>query len=378
MLGSSKPNFNTTFLSNYFSKLQDPRCTYRGNLKHRLSDILLLVLSAVVCRCQEWDEIVLFGEQEIEWLKKHGSFDNGIPSKDTLRRFFAALDTASFNECFLKWIASLRNDKLSEVVAIDGKTIRGASTKSNPESVSPHILTALASEQGLCLGQVKTDAKSNEITSIPLLLKNLSINSCTVTIDAMGCQKEIIESIRDENANYVVAAKGNQGSLLEAIKDTVLLEKPVETSVSEDYGHGRIEKRTCYLYTNLSHFQDRRLWKDLGSFIKIEKEVYHKTTGKTTNDTRYYISNITKDANQLNKMVRAHWSVENKLHWVLDVVFEEDYARKRAGESAENFNLIFKIALLLINNEKSFKKSKNNKRLRAMLDRKYREKILLF
>ncbi len=336
------------------------------------------MLSAVLCRCQEWDGIVLFGEQELEWLRKHGAFDNGIPSKDTLRRFFASLDPERFRECFAQWIAPLRNSKLNEVIAIDGKTIRGTSTKSDPKSVAPHILTALASEQGLCLGQVKTDAKSNEITAIPELLEAISIGGCTVTIDAMGRQKEIVRAIRDKNADYIIAAKGNQGSLLEAIEDTVLLERPVETAIEDDCGHGRVEKRTCHLYTDLSHFKDSGSWKDLGSFIKIEKRAYHKATGKTDQETRYYISNITKDAAGLNKMVRPHWSVENQLHWVLDVVFGEDYARKRTGPSAENFNLVLKMALLLVNSEKSHKKSKNNKRLRALMDREYRGKLLHF
>ena len=370
--------FNTTFLSKYFYNLEDPRRTDKGNLRHRLSDILLLVLSAVLCRCQEWDEILLFGDQEIDWLKKHGSFENGIPSKDTLRRFFSALDPENFQACFVQWISTFRNQTILEVVSIDGKTIRGASTKSDATSVSPHIITALASEQGLCLGQIKTEDKSNEITAIPKLLNSISIENCTITIDAMGCQTEIIETVRNNQANYIIAVKGNQGQLSQAIKDTVALEKPIDTNTMNDCGHGRVEKRSCHVYPNLSHLEDKHRWKDLKTFIVIEKEVFYKATQKTTKETRYYISNLNISASQINTMVREHWAIENKLHWVLDVVFEEDYARKRTGNSAENFNLILKMALLLINKEKTFKKSKNNKRLKALLDREYREKIMLF
>tara|TARA_R110002033_G_C3851883_1_gene235695 strand:- start:151 stop:1287 length:1137 start_codon:yes stop_codon:yes gene_type:complete len=370
--------FNTSFLTKHFSNLQDPRRTDKGNLRHRLSDILLLVLSAVLSRCQEWDEIILFGSQELDWLKKHGSFDNGIPSKDTLRRFFAALDPESFQACFVQWISTFRNEVLLEVVSIDGKTIRGASTKSDTESISPHIISALASEQGLCLGQIKVEDKSNEITAIPKLLNSLSIENCTITIDAMGCQTEIIKTIRSNQANYIVAVKGNQGQLYQAIKDAFMLEKPIDTGTDNDCGHGRVEKRTCHVYSDMSHLENHQRWKDLKTFIIIEKEVFYKATQETKNEMRYYISNLNISASQINTMVREHWAIENKLHWVLDVVFEEDYARKRIGNSAENFNLVLKMALLLINKEKTFKKSKNNKRLKALLDREYREKLMMF
>ncbi|WP_185956464.1 ISAs1 family transposase [Changchengzhania lutea] len=265
-----------------------------------------------------------------------------------------------------------------EVVSIDGKTIRGASTKSDLTSVSPHIITALASEQGLCLGQIKTDDKSNGITAIPELLNTISIENRTITIDAMGCQTEIVETARSNRANYMIAVKGNQGQLYQAIKDTVLLEKPAGTHIQDDCGHDRVEKRTCYVYTDLSHLEDGQRWKDLKTFIAIQKEVFYKATQKTTYETRYYISNLHISASQTNTMIRQHWAIENKLHWVLDVVFEEDYARKRTGNSAENFNLILKMALLLVNKEKTFKKSKNNKRLKALLDREYREKLMFF
>lgn len=343
-----------------------------------MSDILLLALVSSVCGLTDYDDIVYFGNQELDWFKKHGNFSRGIPSKDTIRRFFSALDPVSFKDCFMDWASSLRDFGVTDTIAIDGKTIRGASTKSDPDSITPHIISALATEQGLCLGQLKVSDKSNEITAIPELLDLLSISGDTVTIDAMGCQSAIVDKIIDKKANYVIAVKGNQKDLELAIKDTVLLERPIGISVIDDCGHGRVEKRTCTVYDNLSHLEDIDKWTDLKTFIKIESEVFHKSTGKTTNEKRYYISNLEQNAELFNKTIRKHWAIENKLHWSLDVTFKEDQSRKRAGNMAENFNMIFKTTLMLINNEKSYRKSKKSKRLRTLMDRQYREKILFF
>lgn len=375
---SSDSKFNRNFLNDYFSNLQDPRRTTKGNLRHCMSDILLLTFSAVLCGCQEWDRILMFGEHEIDWLKKHGSFSNGLPSKDTLRRFFMALDPSSFQKCFRNWIDSLRNPSTLEVIALDGKTVRGAKNPSAPQSITPHIVSAMATDQGLCLGQFKVIDKSNEISAITELLDVLFIEKSIVTIDAMGCQKAIVEQIRSKNANYIIAAKANQGALHLAIKDTLQLEKPTEIVEQDDCGHGRVEKRTCKIYTNLSHLENSEKWKDLKSFIVIEKEVYYKSSQKKTNETRFYISNLSQDAATINTAIRKHWSIENQLHWVLDVVFNEDSARKRIQNSAENFNVILKTALTLINNETTLKKSKNNKRFKALINEEYREKVLGF
>lgn len=375
---SSESKFNKNFLSTHFSTLKDPRCTYRGNLKHSLSDILLLTLSAVICNCQEWDSILLFGEQEIDWLKRHGSFSNGLPSKDTLRRFFTALDPVSFQDCFRQWVATLRDSEETEIIALDGKTIRGASNFSKNQRDITHVLSAFSTDQELCLGQLKVDQKNNEITAIPELLDLLFIDNSTITIDAMGCQKSIVEKIRSQKANYIIAVKENQKALHLAIKDTLLLEKPIAIDIEDDCGHGRVEKRTCKIYINLSHFEGNQQWKDLNSFIVIETEVYHKASQKSSKELRYYISNLGNDAQMINRAIRKHWAIENQLHWVLDVVFNEDASRKRTLNAAENFNIIIKTALTLINKDKSVKKSKNNKRLKALLNREYRDKILLF
>lgn len=376
MTSTTNSKFNTCFLTDYFSDLKDPRRTCKGNLKHRFTDLLLLVLVSVLCKCSEWDEMVLFGRQELDWFKKHGDFSNGIPSQATLRRFILSLSPDTFQACFSRWAFSLLGDKVSGVVAIDGKTICGAREKLDVDSIAPHILSAMVSESGICIGQLKTEEKSNEITAIPKLIKSLSIADCIVTIDAMGCQRDIVETIIDQKANYMIAVKANQATLLEAIKDTVVLEKPDDIDIQEEVGHGRIDKRTAKLYRDLSHFENSQKWKDLSCFVVIEKQTYCKKTQKQTNETRYYISNLNTEAKQANHIVRSHWAVENKLHWSLDVVFGEDKARKRTGNTPENMNLIMKMALTLINQETTFKKSKKNKQLRALLNREYREKVL--
>ena len=373
---TSKSKFNTFFITNHFSDLQDPRRTNKGNLQHLFSDILLLVLVSILCKCNEWEEMILFEEKELEWFKKHGDFSNGMHSESTIRRVIMSLSCETFQSCFSSWALSLLGDKVSGVVAIDGKTICGAKEKSKKDSIAPHILSAMASESGVCLGQLKTQEKSNEITAIPKLIKSLSIEDCTLSINAMGCQKEIVDTIIAQKAHYVIAAKANQGTLLTAIKDTVRLEKPTSIHVQENLGHGSVEKRTAKVFDDLSHFEKSNQWKGLSCFIVLEKESYSKSTQKTTTETRYYISNLKLDAKLANHIVRSHWSIENKLHWSLDVLFGEDHSRKRTENTPENMNVIMKIVLTLLNQELTFKKSKNRKRLKALLDRKYREKVL--
>ena len=377
MTTSQRSTTKQTLFKEHFSNLKDPRCTYRGNLKHFLSDIMLLTISAVLCGADSWKLIEVFGESQLEWLKKHGEFTNDIPSSYTIERVFTALDPNSFNTCFINWIESIRKKVDGEVVAIDGKSIRGANPKKNGNKM-PHIVSAFASNNGITLGQVTVDEKSNEITAIPTLLKLIAIEGCTITIDAMGCQRAIAEDIIDNGGNYILAVKGNQSNLEQSIIDTIRFEKPVSIDVEDDLGHGRVEKRTCYAYSSLSHVENVEKWKNLKTLIRIESEVYHKTTRVTTKEQRYYISDLPPVASTLNRRIRQHWSVENNLHWTLDVEFGEDKSRKRNGYSAENYNIILKTALTMLANDKSKKLSKKSKRMKAALDYKYRESLLNF
>ncbi|MDC0584449.1 ISAs1 family transposase [Bacteroidales bacterium] len=360
----------------YFSALEDPRCTTRGNYQHLLSDIMFLSISAILCGADNWELIHAFGNNQIEWLKKYGNFSNGIPSSDTLSRVFTALEPKSFNECFLSWIESLRKKTEGEVVAIDGKSIRGANPKS--KNNMPHIVSAFAVENGLTLGQLKVNEKSNEITAIPELLELIAIEGCTITIDAMGCQTKIAETIIENKADYILAVKGNQGNLEQSIIDTIRFEKPISVNANDDYGHSRLETRTCQVYNTLDHIKNPEKWKDLRSIIKVESKVHNTTSGKTTTEERYYISNLALDSKVFNDKIRKHWAIENNLHWTLDVEFGEDKSRKRTGYQAENFNVILKMAMAILTKDKSKKMSKRTKRMQAAWDSKYRDKLLTF
>jgi predicted transposase YbfD/YdcC len=377
MQKKSGPEKNKTPFLMHFSELEDPRRTSKGNFQHLLSDILLLTISAMLCGVDDWPSVITFGKNQLEWLKKFGGFKNDLPSQDTLERVFAALNPKYFNQCFMNWMESIRNDIPGEVIAIDGKAMRGAKDTKASKNM-PHIVSAWASENGICLGQVKVSEKSNEITAIPDLVDAIVNKGCTITIDAMGCQKDIAKKIRKNEADYILAVKGNQANLKQAIQDTVRFEEPDSIDVMEDFGHGRIETRTCKAYSNLSHVENSDDWADLSTLFVIESCVYEKTTGKENTEQRTYITNLPAIAGSLNSKTRSHWSVENNLHWVLDVTFNEDASRKRKNNEAENFNMLLKSTIALLANDKTPKFSKKRKRLQAALDPEYREKLLGF
>lgn len=367
----------TTLFKTHFSTLQDPRRTNKGNLQHLMSDILFLTISAMLCGITEWKQIPIFGKNQLDWLRRYGDFTNGIPSSDTLGRFFALLDPESFNECFIQWIDSIRKNIPGEIVPIDGKSIRGANPKKDGGNM-PHIVSAFASSNGLCLGQVKVDQKSNEITAIPELLDLLALEGCVVTIDAMGCQTAIAKKIIDKGAGYIIAVKGNQGDLEQALRDTLRFEKPVSVDVEDDFGHGRIEKRTCRAYNDLSHIESLGKWKGLKTIAIIDTEICNKKSGITTKEQRMYISSLPPKAKKLNNAIRQHWAIENNLHWCLDVQFGEDNSRKRRGNAPENHSIMLKMAMTLLANDKNKKNSVRSKQLNAILNPTYRENLLKF
>ncbi len=267
-----KGDFSFVQFQEFFSDLEDPRRTEKGNLRHLLSDILLLTISAILCGVNGWKLVRVFGESELSWLKQYGDFSSGIPSEDTLECVFSILDPKSFNSCFINWMASFRDEIKGEVVAIDGKSMRGAKSKKQDKSIS-HIVSAFASSNCLVLGQIKVEEKSNEITAIPVLLDQLYLSGCTVTIDAMGCQTSIAEKIIDSRADYILAVKANQSNLQQAIKDTILLENPQSTHIWDDFGHGRIQKRTCRAFQELSHIENPEKWKGLSTLFVIDTEI---------------------------------------------------------------------------------------------------------
>ncbi len=364
------PNFNT-----YFESLSDPRRTNKGNFFYPLHEILFLTISAVISGAEGWTMIQEFGNTKLDWLRRFFPYKKGVPSHDVLGRLFSNLDHKEFTECFSNWINSISTFTNGEVIAIDGKTIRKSNNR-NKSKAALHVVSAYASVNRLCIGQEVVDEKSNEIIAIPKLLRILEINGCIVTIDAMGCQKQIARDILRKKADYLLMVKGNQPGLKEQVEKLFQNGEISDTHTNEDSGHGRIETRTCEVITNLIFLDDKSQWDGLKSIARITSQRCDKALDKTSTETRYYISSLHGNAEQINNAIRQHWTVENNLHWSLDVLFKEDASLKKKGNSAINYNIILKLALAMLEKEKSRKLSKPAKRLTAALNDKYRERIL--
>ena len=374
-LKSEKHIESYTYLDTIILDLKDPRRVSKGNFIYPLNEIFFLVISAVISGTEDWTGIALFGENKLNWLKCFLPYKNGTPSHDVLGKLFARIDVENFQEVFIKWINFISKATDGEVIAIDGKTIRG-SGDSNVSNSAIHVVSAFAAKQRLCFGQTIVNEKSNEIVAIPKLLDLLAIQGAVVTIDAMGCQKEIAKKIIETGADYVLMVKGNQKDLKEQVEKIFGLyidENPDETT---DCGHGRVETRKCETLDDLRFLDDKEQWHKLKSVAKICSTRYIKKTEKQTQETRYYISSLAKNSKKMNQIIRSHWSVENTLHWRLDVVFNEDKLSKRKDNSAANFNIISKLAMTLIDKEKSKKISLRKKRLLAAWNDDFRKIIL--
>lgn len=366
-------NTKTALFLELISKLKDHRRINTGNIRHSLQEIIFLSLSAVVSGCNTWETIEEFGNLKLDWFRLYFPYKYGIPSHDTLGAFFSAFDRKKFAEFFMDFTQSLAT-KDSRVVAIDGKTVRGVASAFGKSPL--HIVSAFCKNNMLTLCQEKVNDKSNEITAIPSLIDLLDLNNCVVTIDAMGCQKEIARKIRDKKGDYILQVKDNQKDLKEQIEKLFDLQNPNNVHTELDTGHGRMEKRVCRVIDNLIFLDGKQDWKDLKTIVEIKSEIYQKKTGKKSESVRYYISSEVANSKQMAQDIRSHWSIENNLHWNLDVIFKEDLQLKRKGNSTENFNMVLKLALGLLDAEKTKKKSKNIKRLKASIDDSYREKIL--
>lgn len=366
--------FNENFFKSNFSTLEDPRRTTKGNLVYSLEEILFLTISAVISGCNTWVLIAEYGRLKKDWFRKFYPYKR-MPSHDGISDLFSALDAEKFGECFINWVNDVATTTHSEVVAIDGKTIRGAASKGNKFPL--HIVTAFCTKNRLCLGQRAVSEKSNEITAIPKLLDLLTLDGCIVTLDAMGCQTNIAEKIRSQKADYILQVKDNQKDLKEQMEDIFNSKASRKTDEKINCGHGRIERRKCEAITKVSIVLDgAEHWKDLQTLVRIESERTIKNIDQKSTEYRYYITSLTDNAQLINKSIRSHWGIENNLHWNLDVIFKEDGQLKRKGNSAQNFNIISKTALTLIDNEKTANVSKPMKRLKASIDDSYRELIL--
>lgn len=348
-----------------FSNLKDPRIN-RKKL-YPLVEILLIVLSGSICGAESWRDYVDFGKEKLEFLKEYFPFENGVPSKNTFARVFEMLDPEAFKECFLGWVKGLQS-VMNEVIAIDGKTLRGSfDTSSGGTAI--HMVSAFANEARLVLAQQKVMDKSNEITAIPKLLDMLNLEGQIVTIDAMGCQTAIAEKIIAKGGDYILALKGNQGTLS---KDVSLFleteaQKPSSKHIQDrceavDAGHGRIETRRCFVSGHIDWLEQKDKWAGLQSIVMIEET--REMKAKTTFERRFFISSLPAKAEKISKGVRSHWGVENSLHWTLDLVFNEDASRVRKDHAPENLALVRHITLNMLNQAKKAFKDVSLKGLR--------------
>lgn len=362
----------------HFESLPDPRID-RQKL-HHLIDIITISICAALCGAEGWTDVEEFGKAKKDWFQTFLELPNGIPSHDTFGRFFSLLDPQAFQDTFLQWVQSVNDLFKGQVVAIDGKCLRRSHDHGKGKAAI-YMVSAWATANQLVLGQVKTDEKSNEITAIPRLLRALEVKGCIVTIDAAGCQKGIATQIRSQGADYVLALKGNQGNLREYVEDYFTTARvndfhgvPHDYHETIDGGHGRVEIRRHWSIESFRDFPGKAAWKDLRSIGLVESERH--IGSEVTIDCRYYISSLPADAKQLATSVRAHWGVENGLHWCLDVGFREDDCRVRQGNASENFAVVRHIALNLLKKERSFKGGLRAKRLKAGWDQDYLIKML--
>ena len=349
-----------------FAELEDPRVD--RTRKHSLSDMLVIAICAVICGADGWVQIAEFGRCKLDWFKTFLDLPNGIPSHDTFGRVFARLDPKNFEACFSKWINALATASRGRLVAVDGKTIRRSLDVANGKAAI-HMVSAWCQANRMVLGQLATDAKSNEITAIPKLLKLLDIEGAVVTTDAAGCQKKIAKQIIDQGGDYILQLKANQAGLHdEVVKlfDQCLRDDcygiAYTTAATTNGGHGRIEERRIWATSEVGWFAERDKWKGLHSFIRVEAK--RTLDGQTSSEYRYYISSLSaKDPERLLTYIRDHWSVENNLHWSLDISFADDHRRIRKGHGAENFARLSRIALNLLNAQTQHKVGVKTKRL---------------
>jgi predicted transposase YbfD/YdcC len=360
-----------------FASLPDPRKS--RNQIFPLMDIVAVAIIGILCSANDWVSIVRWANAYEQWFQSVGLCLSGVPSHDTIGRFFRLVDPKAFEGCFALWMHSVV-EKIQGVIAIDGKTICNSGDEF-ADTKPTHIVTAFAAENDIILGQLRTAEKSNEITAIPELLQILKLKGCIITIDAMGCQTAIAGAIYDQKGDYVLGLKGNQATLHdEAMNffDQVIEVKAEEAGCSyaktTEKDHGRIEERAIWVTSDLEWLGNIEAWKGLKSLICIRSTRHEK--GKTTIEKRYYISSLKTTAERFGQIIRLHWGIENKLHWHLDVTFNEDKSKIRAGHGAENFSLLKRCVLNLVKADTTEKASVRLKRMMAGWDPAYRLRLL--
>lgn len=361
----------------HFSVIKDPRV--ERTKRHKLIDIIVIAACAVICGAETWVDLEEYGNANKKWFKTFLDLDNGIPSHDTFGRVFAMLDPEQFQQCFCLWVQAVQEIKPGQLLAIDGKTIRRSFDTATGKTPL-HMVSVWAVENHVVLAQTAVAEKSNEITAVPKLLDMVNLRGSTVTLDAMGCQKTTVAKIVDKKGDYVVALKGNQDHLHEAVKGFFerISSNPVpnviDTFETAERGHGRTEVRRCSSAGDLNWLKEKQEWKGLRSIVRVESERTYQ--GKTTTEQRYYISSLASNARRLLKATREHWSIENSLHWCLDMAMNEDQSRIRIRNAQNNWAVLRHIALNLLKQEKTKKRGIKGKIKNACWDHDYLLKVL--
>jgi predicted transposase YbfD/YdcC len=362
-----------------FKDIPDPRM--QGKVIHKLHDILVIAVCSIIAGLEHWTQMEDYCKANFNWFKSFLDLPSGIPSHDTFGNVFAALSPDAFEKAIQTWINSLKGSGTKgKHIAIDGKALRGSFDKAAGKT-AVYMVNAYVHENHTVFGQVKVADKSNEITAIPDLLEMLELNESTITIDAMGCQRAIAKKIIEKQGHYVLALKGNQGSLLDDVK--MFIDDIIANGSKEDYdyfestekGHGRIEIRKCWSVGNIEWLTHRHDWAGLTSVVAVEsKRIINE---KESSERRYFISSHSgRCSRELGRFVRDHWRIENELHWTLDVCFNEDSCRARTQNAAENLARIRRIALMMLKNEKTCKLGVKSKRAKASYDRDYMLTVL--
>ncbi len=373
-----------TTMEAHVARLTDPRV--ERTRVHRLGELVTIALCAVLCGADDWVAVETFGRAKEAWLRTFLTLPGGIPSHDTFGRVFARLDPAEFQQCFIAWVQAVLGDAPGQGVAVDGKTLRRSADRTRGRDAL-HLVSAWATASGLVLGQEATAAKSNEITAIPRLLRLLVLDGCVVTIDAMGCQTAIAAQVHEQGADYVLALKGNQptlqrtvvGAFADLAPAAAAAWVPAEQDRAEtlDKGHGRLERRRYHALSDpdlLACLDPSGAWPGLRSVVQVQAE--RGPSAQRTVDTRYYLSSLPPEAAVLGQAIRQHWDVENRLHWVLDVLFREDACPVRGGDDAQNLARLRQLALNLLRQERTVRGSLATKRFRAALDDTYLRRLL--
>ena len=373
-----KTDATTPSFINYFADLADPRQEDRCD--HKLLDILFIAICAVICGADGFTDMEEFGLAKETWLRQFLELPNGIPSHDTFGRVLARLNPQAFQQSFLNWVRAVADVTNQEIVPIDGKKLRRSHDRANGQRAI-ELVSAWTRSNRLMLGQVKVAEASNEITAVPQLLRLLALKGCIVTVDALNCQKETAAEILKQEADYVLALKGNHPNLQQEVEiffDAIVNERSFGYEISRyetvDGEHGRIETRKYWQVNVPDYVKEKAAWPGLASLGMCEAT--RELNGQASGEKRYYLSSLGVDAKRFAEAARGHWSIENSLHWILDVVFREDDSRVRVGHAAENFGLLRRIAVNLLQQEKTLKRGVKTKRLKAALDERYLLKVL--